>query len=98
MSTSNRSLSQDNANGEKWDQCLTDGILKTAFGLTWGIVFSALLFKRKLGRPWPIIFGTGIGIGMGYSSCQNNLHSSNRHFISITRQDQQIPTTPSESE
>ncbi|CAF4755023.1 unnamed protein product, partial [Rotaria magnacalcarata] len=29
MSTSNRSLSQDNANGEKWDQCLTDGILKT---------------------------------------------------------------------
>ncbi|CAM4789786.1 unnamed protein product [Rotaria magnacalcarata] len=59
MSTSNRSLSQDNANGEKWDQCLTDGILKTAFGLTWGIVFSALLFKR---RPWPIIFGTGIGI------------------------------------
>ncbi|CAF3261033.1 unnamed protein product [Rotaria socialis] len=95
MSTSNRSLSQDNANGEKWDRCLTDGILKTAFGFTWGIVFSALLFKR---RPWPIIFGTGIGIGMGYSNCQNDLRSSNRHFKSITRPDQQIPTTPSESE
>ncbi|CAF4947041.1 unnamed protein product, partial [Rotaria socialis] len=45
---------------------------------------------QTLGRPWPIIFGTGIGIGMGYSNCQNDLRSSNRHFKSITRPDQQI--------
>ena len=25
-----------------------------------------------LGRPWPVAFGTGIGLGMGYSNCQND--------------------------
>jgi hypothetical protein len=28
-----------------------------------------------LGRPWPVFFGTGIGLGMGYSNCQNDLRS-----------------------
>ncbi len=58
-----------------------------------GIVFSAVLFKRqyfgnirvdilfffKLGRPWPVFLGTGIGLGMGYSNCQNDFRSPYVH-------------------
>ncbi|CAF1104468.1 unnamed protein product, partial [Didymodactylos carnosus] len=29
----------------------------------------------KAGRPWPVLLGTGIGIGMGYSNCQNDFRS-----------------------
>ena len=25
-----------------------------------------------VGRPWPISFGAGIGIGMGYANCQHD--------------------------
>lgn len=37
-----------------------------------GVVFSALLFKRK---SWPIVFGTGSGFGMGYANCQNEFNA-----------------------
>ena len=30
-----------------------------------------------LGRPWPVAFGTGIGLGMGYSNCQNDFQQPN---------------------
>ncbi len=48
----------------------------------------------KLGRPWPVFFGTGIGIGMGYSNCQNDLRSPYVHSqsIPITRPDRHVPT------
>ncbi|VDO96353.1 unnamed protein product [Schistosoma mattheei] len=26
----------------------------------------------KTGRPWPLIFGTGFGLGMGISNCNND--------------------------
>ncbi|MPC25373.1 MICOS complex subunit Mic10 [Portunus trituberculatus] len=44
-------------------------------GLTLGVVFSAIVFKR---RPWPLIFGMGAGMGMGYSNCQ---HEFNEPFL-----------------
>ena len=25
-----------------------------------------------LGKTWPLAFGTGVGLGMGYSNCQND--------------------------
>lgn len=30
---------------------------------------------ERIGRPWPVFFGTGIGLGMGYSNCQNDFRS-----------------------
>lgn len=48
-------------------------------GLFGGIIFSVVLAKSKflyyitcLGRPWPLIFGTGFGLGMGISNCNND--------------------------
>ncbi|OON15771.1 hypothetical protein X801_08422 [Opisthorchis viverrini] len=26
----------------------------------------------KTGRPWPVIFGAGVGIGMGVANCNND--------------------------
>ncbi|KAL5112794.1 MICOS complex subunit MIC10 [Taenia crassiceps] len=32
---------------------------------------SDVLIKTALGRPWPLIFGTGFGLGMGISNCNS---------------------------
>ncbi|CAF1461077.1 unnamed protein product [Adineta steineri] len=96
MASRNRLVASEDVNGEKWDRCLTDTVVKTASGLALGIVFSAILFKR---RPWPVFLGTGIGIGMGYSNCQNDLRSPHVHSspIPTTRPDRHVPTKPSDN-
>jgi len=58
--------------GKKIDRCLANGLLKVGGGLGIGIIFSVLLFKR---RSWPITFGTGVGLGMSFSNCQNDFQS-----------------------
>ncbi|TGZ71858.1 hypothetical protein CRM22_002416 [Opisthorchis felineus] len=55
--------------GHRWDRCQSDTIIKTASGITIGIIVSVLLAKR---RPWPVIFGAGVGIGMGVANCNND--------------------------
>ncbi|XP_046344030.1 MICOS complex subunit Mic10-like isoform X1 [Haliotis cracherodii] len=55
--------------GHKWDRCLSDTGIKIASGLGLGIVFSVVFFRR---RPWPVAFGAGVGLGMGYANCQND--------------------------
>ncbi|XP_063409911.1 MICOS complex subunit Mic10-like [Mytilus trossulus] len=60
--------------GEKWDRCIADTAIKTASGLGVGIVLSFILFKRK---TWPVALGTGFGLGMGYSNCQNDFQQPN---------------------
>jgi inner membrane organizing system protein 1 len=62
--------------GRKWDQCLTDTSIKIASGLGLGIVFSVLFLKR---RSWPVVFGAGVGLGMGYGACDNSFQ--NRDFL-----------------
>ncbi|XP_041480111.1 MICOS complex subunit Mic10-like [Lytechinus variegatus] len=54
--------------GQKWDRCVSDTLIKIGGGLGLGVVFSVFLFKR---RPWPIAFGSGVGLGMGYANCQH---------------------------
>nr|CAH8838541.1 unnamed protein product [Trichobilharzia regenti] len=55
--------------GLKLDKCFADTIIKTGAGLFGGVIFSFLLTKR---RPWPLIFGSGFGLGMGISNCNND--------------------------
>ncbi|CAH8818782.1 unnamed protein product [Schistosoma curassoni] len=55
--------------GFKLDRCISDTLIKTGAGLFGGIIFSVVLAKR---RPWPLIFGTGFGLGMGISNCNND--------------------------
>lgn len=40
-------------------------------GLALGSVFSLLFFKR---RAWPIIMGSGFGIGVAYTNCERALN------------------------
>ncbi|XP_043246112.1 MICOS complex subunit Mic10-like [Amphibalanus amphitrite] len=55
--------------GEKWDKCVADTIVKIGGGLAVGAVFSLMFFKR---RAWPLTFGLGAGVGMGYANCQRS--------------------------
>ncbi|XP_030078440.1 MICOS complex subunit MIC10 [Microcaecilia unicolor] len=61
--------------GKKWDRCMADAVVKLGAGFGLGIVFSVLFFKRK---TWPVTFGSGLGIGMALSNCQNDLRE---HYL-----------------
>ncbi|XP_062537397.1 MICOS complex subunit Mic10-like [Armigeres subalbatus] len=58
--------------GKKIDRCLTDTLIKFGGGLALGSVFSLLFFKR---RAWPIIMGSGFGVGIAYTNCERSLNS-----------------------
>ncbi|KXJ69946.1 MICOS complex subunit Mic10-like [Aedes albopictus] len=58
--------------GKKIDRCLTDTLVKFGGGLALGTVFSLLFFKR---RAWPIIMGSGFGVGVAYTNCERSLNS-----------------------
>ncbi|KAF9583601.1 hypothetical protein BGW38_009077 [Lunasporangiospora selenospora] len=55
----------------KWDECISNVIVKSGIGLSVGIVASALVFKK---RSWPIAVSTGLGLGYATSQCQANFN------------------------
>ncbi|XP_044754570.1 MICOS complex subunit Mic10-like [Coccinella septempunctata] len=59
--------------GKKWDRCITDGLLKFSSGLLIGGLFSVLFFKKK---RWPLLMGSGFGVGMAYSNCEKDLNAT----------------------
>ncbi|KAL3124073.1 hypothetical protein niasHT_004662 [Heterodera trifolii] len=61
----------ENELGRTLDQCLADTALKILAGGSIGVVTALALFKGK--RSWPVWLGTGVGIGMGFNNCQNQL-------------------------
>ncbi|KAJ1642903.1 Mitochondrial inner membrane organizing system component [Coemansia asiatica] len=61
------------ASDKKFDQATANLLVKTGFGLSIGIVASALLFKRRM---WPVTFFTGAGIGAAYADAQKIFDSA----------------------
>ncbi|VDP95956.1 unnamed protein product [Echinostoma caproni] len=55
--------------GLRLDRCISDTLIKTGSGAFMGIIFSVLLAKSK---PWPVVFGTGLGLGMSIANCNND--------------------------
>nr|CAH0101701.1 unnamed protein product [Daphnia galeata] len=64
------SANSEDALANTFDSCVADTIIKIGGGIATGALFSLFLFKRK---SWPIVFGVGIGAGMGTSDCQYKL-------------------------
>ncbi|XP_025411361.1 MICOS complex subunit MIC10-like [Sipha flava] len=52
------------------DRCLYDSAIKFGGGLIVGGVASLLFFKRK---KWPLIMGSGFGLGLAYENCEKDL-------------------------
>ncbi|KAI2953779.1 hypothetical protein CBS147323_10072 [Aspergillus niger] len=48
---------------EKWDRAISSLIIRSSLGLSFGVVFSVLLFKR---RAWPAWVGLGFGAGRAW--------------------------------
>lgn len=48
---------------DKWDHALSSLLVRSSIGLSFGIVFSVLLFKR---RAWPAWTGLGFGAGRAW--------------------------------
>jgi inner membrane organizing system protein 1 len=75
----------EDALGDKWDRCLADTSIKIASGLGLGIVFSVLFFKR---RPWPVVFGVGVGLGKGYANCEHDFKNQQYFYGKIRKVEQ----------
>ncbi|CAJ0956024.1 unnamed protein product, partial [Mesorhabditis belari] len=56
--------------GAKMDRCFADSLVKLVGGVAIGIVASVAFLK---GRTWPVWFGSGVGIGAGWSNCRHDL-------------------------
>lgn len=52
----------------QWDRCLSSMLIRSGLGVSFGVVFSVLLFKR---RAWPAFVGLGFGAGRAWEECDN---------------------------
>ncbi|EEQ87014.1 Mitochondrial inner membrane organizing system component [Blastomyces dermatitidis] len=48
---------------DKWDRAISSMIIRSSLGLSFGVIFSVLLFKR---RAWPAWVGLGFGAGRAW--------------------------------
>ncbi|KAK2764337.1 Mitochondrial inner membrane organizing system component [Arachnomyces sp. PD_36] len=48
---------------EKWDRAISSMLIRSSLGLSFGVIFSVLLFKR---RAWPAWVGLGFGAGRAW--------------------------------
>ncbi|RKF72059.1 MICOS complex subunit mic10 [Golovinomyces cichoracearum] len=60
---------------EKWDRCLALLFLRSTVGLSFGVIFSFILFRR---RAWPAFLGAGFGAGRAYEECNNSFLYTHR--------------------
>ncbi|EDN04758.1 DUF543 domain-containing protein [Histoplasma ohiense] len=65
---------------DKWDRAISSMIIRSSLGLSFGVIFSVLLFKR---RAWPAFVGLGFGAGRAWEEAD----------ASFRRGDQQLYNT-----
>jgi len=82
-------VSEDDV-GIKWDHCLADTSIKLATGFGLGAVFSLILFRR---RKWPVLFGTGVGLGMGYANCEHEFRNKEVYHGKLRKIEAGAPAT-----
>ncbi|KAG2183734.1 hypothetical protein INT43_006745 [Umbelopsis isabellina] len=82
MSSKPRIASEDIL-AQKWDQTVSNFVVKTGLGFSVGIVASALLFKK---RTWPIAIATGWGFGVAYADAQKLFHPAYVPGVTIEKQ------------
>ncbi|KAG0196123.1 hypothetical protein BGX28_010536 [Mortierella sp. GBA30] len=70
-SSNDKNFPSEEILSRKWDECISNVIVKSGIGLSVGIVASALLFKK---RSWPISVSTGLGLGYALSQCERNFN------------------------
>ncbi|KAF1989954.1 DUF543-domain-containing protein [Aulographum hederae CBS 113979] len=58
---------------DKWDRCLSSMLIRSAIGGGFGIMFTFILFRR---RAWPVVLGTGIGLGRAIEECDNSFKNA----------------------
>lgn len=66
----------------QWDRCLSSLLIRSSLGLSFGVVFSVLLFKR---RAWPAWVGLGFGAGRAYEECNGSFLRTGREGVRIQR-------------
>ncbi|XP_072036614.1 MICOS complex subunit Mic10-like [Amphiura filiformis] len=81
MANANRS---EDVLGVKWDRCVADTLLKLGGGVAVGVVFSAIVFKRK---TWPIFLGAGTGFGMGIANCQHEFRDPYNFRVKVVQKE-----------
>ena len=53
---------------EQWDRAISSMLIRSTLGLSFGVVFSVLLFKR---RAWPAWVGLGFGAGRAWEEADS---------------------------
>ena len=66
----------------QWDRCLSSLLIRSSLGLSFGVVFSVLLFKR---RAWPAWVGLGFGAGRAYEECNGSFLRTGKEGVRIQR-------------
>ena len=57
-------------------------LIRSGLGLSFGIVFSVLLFKR---RAWPATVGLGFGAGRAWEECDSVSYAATEAQHTLTR-------------
>jgi hypothetical protein len=60
---------------QQWDRFLSSTVIKSGLGLSFGVIFSVLLFKR---RAWPVFFGAGFGAGRAWEEADGGFCTTGR--------------------
>lgn len=57
----------------QWDHAISSLLVRSTLGLSFGVIFSVLLFKR---RAWPAFVGLGFGAGRAWEEADGMFLSS----------------------